>query len=181
LVGTNPKAMARVKNNSFLKGASGKVGDLVLKSTRKSTFLTKTPSPPRKRSRLQKENSAKFREASEFWKGMLKIPEVKDYYKCKAMAQEQASAYVAAMQEYLRSPVELTEKMVLEKVRKPVAVNEPKTVRDDQDDQVEIIVTAANGDIVAQGFAVREDNQWKYIAPITGLQIVVLDPKNSAE
>jgi hypothetical protein len=168
--------MARVKDNSFLKGASGKVGDLVLKSTRRSTFLTKIPSPPRKRSRLQKENSAKFGVAGNFWKRMLKIPAVKDYYKHKAIAQEQVSAYVAAMQDYLRSPVPLTDEMVLEKVKEPIAVSEPKTV---YADRAEIIVTAANGDIVAQGFAVREDNQWKYIAPITGLQILVRDPKIS--
>jgi hypothetical protein len=103
------KIMARVKDNSFLKGASGKIGDLVLKSTRKSTFLTKVPSPPRKRSRLQKENSTKFGLAGEFWKGMLKNPEVKAYYKRKAIAQEQASAFTAAMRDYLRSPVVLTE------------------------------------------------------------------------
>jgi hypothetical protein len=171
--------MARVKSNIFLKGVSGKIGDdLVVKSTRKDTFLTKRPSPPRKRSRLQKKNSARFSEASEFWKIMLKIPEVKAYYKLKAMVQEQASAYTAAMQDYLRSPVQLTEKMVLEKVREPIVQDEPKTATKDQ---AEIIVTSANGDIIAQGFAVRENDQWKYVAPVTGLQIIVRDPKTSLQ
>lgn len=109
---------------------------------------------------------------------MLKIPEVKAYYKLKAMVQEQASAYTAAMQDYLKSPVQLTQKMVLEKVLEPIVADEPKTATKDQ---AEIIVTSANGDIIAQGFAVRENDQWKYVAPVTGLQVIVRDPKTSVE
>jgi hypothetical protein len=67
--------------------------------------------------------------------------------------------------------------MVLEKIKEPLNVNEPKVIHGDQ---MEVIVTAANGDIVAQGFVVREKDQWKYVAPITGLQIILRDPQKNA-
>lgn len=169
--------MARLKNDHFLRGASGRIGkSLMVKTVGKKTTVSKVPRPPRKRSQRQKENAAKFADIARAAKFVLNDPEIKAYYQRVAIKRGQASAYVAALKEHLETNVLPTTEVLLEKARQLVVVK--KSV-DTESSRAEIIVTTANGDIVAQGFAVREDNQWKYIAPITGLQIVVRDPKTS--
>lgn len=164
--------MASIPDNSFFKGVSGSLGQtVILKKYRKRTILSAMPRKPRKRSAAQKANSEKFKLAAKACKSILRDPEIKNYFGRKAAERGQASPYIAALKDYLCDPAIFSKEYILEQARKPMVIDEPKN---DGTMTMEIKVVTANGDVIAQGFAVQIDtSNWKYKAPITDLAVII--------
>ena len=164
--------MASIADNNILKGVSGALGrTIILKKYRKRTIVSGMPSRPRKRSAAQKKNAENFRIAAKYSRMILNDPDIKEFYKQKALEHGQNSAYIAALKDYLLHQTFVTKEYILEQARLPVTIAEPP---DDSEDIMEIKVVTTSGDIIAQGFAVRTDtDHWKYLAPFTGVEVTV--------
>ncbi len=94
--------MGTVKTNPFLKGLSGRHGNMILRSFNNKTFFSRLPSKPLKQSAHQKLNRNKFQLATDFAKQMMKNPEKKEYYSKKAKKLKLPNAYTAAIADYMR-------------------------------------------------------------------------------
>jgi hypothetical protein len=164
--------MATIELNPLIKGISGKIGrSIVAKQRGRTTLFTKRSSKPKKRSEQQERSSLKFRDASAFAKNAIKDPTIKAYYKRKASLMEKNNnAYTTCIKDFMETP-SLTFDQVLVEAKN--SLREMKTVTRDER-VLEVAVTSASGDIVAQGIAVQTSaGHWHYIAPITNLQVIV--------
>lgn len=97
--------MAKV-NNIILKGASGKIGGLIVRQTAHGTVLANAPRRPRKGKKLteaQAEVRDRFSSASTYARTQLKDPTMAALY-ASGVTSKRTSAYAVAMTDYLTSP-----------------------------------------------------------------------------
>ncbi|MEO5909351.1 MAG: hypothetical protein ABIP95_00615 [Pelobium sp.] len=94
--------MARVKNNIFLEGLSGKLYGLVFKTGKNGTFASKLPDRSNVQlSEKQKEGNQKFKEAVAYAKALLADPAQKATL--LARTPKGRKPYHQALSEYLKS------------------------------------------------------------------------------
>lgn len=157
--------MAIINDRSIVQGARGKVGkSLMLRTYGDQTILSKKPSARRKRTEKQKENAEKFKSANYAAKWAIRNPEIKAYFKRVAEATGKRDACTAAVSAFHKNPSLTTEQLLIE-ARKPFE----EKVR--KQNTLEILVTSANGDIIARGVATCTKDSWCYTAPVTGLRV----------
>lgn len=158
--------MAIINNRSIAQGASGGVGkSLMLRTYGDRTVLSKKPSRRRKRTEKQMENSLKFKAANQAAKWAIRNPEIKAYFKRVAESTGKRDACTAAVSAFHKNPL-LTTAQILIEARKPFEEKVQKQ------NTLQIKVTSANGDIIAQGVAIcTKDGRWCYTAPVTGLSV----------
>lgn len=160
--------MARVINNSFTSGISGKVGrDLLFKTWKNgNTYLYQRPKKPAKQSPQQKANRMKFQMAAFFAKSMMNDPLKKAEYWEKAKQLKLPNAYTAAITEYMRNP-EITQIELLD-----YQGNEGDEIKikvgkkDFEVETVEVLILDARGKVIESGKAERKNRRgdWIYSA-----------------
>lgn len=92
--------MARVPNNPILKGASGRMGNIVFKQYASGTFMTAAPDRSKvKLSKKQKKANSRFTEAVQYAQSVLKDPKKREAYEAKRIPGK--SVYHTALAEYL--------------------------------------------------------------------------------
>jgi hypothetical protein len=93
--------MARVKNNAVVKGFSGSLEDIVFKTYRYGTVISKRPNMSKvKRTRSQKQASENFMNAVEYARGVVASPALKKKYE-KESKKTGRSCYHLALSDYL--------------------------------------------------------------------------------
>ena len=98
--------MAIIKNNVLVEGLSGMFGrSIIFKQLRGKTVVSMYPSKPIAQSTKQKENRNRFRQASQWTKGILLDPDQKAYYQKRAKKLNLPNAYTAAITDYMRNAV----------------------------------------------------------------------------
>jgi len=98
--------MSKVKDNLVTTGLSGKLGkQIVFRQWCKSTFLAKAPvvSQSSVVSELAKEHRLLFKEAAVYAKKAMNDPALKQAYKSKCKARQ--NAYARAVEDFFDSPV----------------------------------------------------------------------------
>ncbi len=98
--------MARVINNSLLKGISGKLGETHVYKLQPNgdTVIANAAAKRRKISKKQKESSQRFKEASYYAKAKMADPVMKAEYQ-KGVTHNKSSPYRVALTDYLKAPV----------------------------------------------------------------------------
>ncbi|MBI3231990.1 MAG: hypothetical protein HYZ51_02835 [Candidatus Doudnabacteria bacterium] len=170
--------MGKVKENLLTKGFSGRIGDeIVFRQVGNRTLFAKRP---RKRTTIspnQQPQRELFRQAVLFAKTMLLDPLILADYKDRARLAGLASAYSAAMTDYLRAP-QISSistdyyKGAVGDVIWIIALDDFKLQK------VSVVIQKADGSMLEQGDAVLEEGRWKYVAtqaePLpAGLKVVV--------
>jgi hypothetical protein len=148
--------MAISKNNNFTRGLSGAVGGgMVFRTWNGKTYISTSPSKPKKQSAIQRENRMKFKMATFFAKTMMKDPVKKEEYKKLAKKMELPNAYTAAITEYMRKPEirEVELKAYSGKENQDIHVNVRK--KGFEVEVVEVIISDEKGNVVEQGKAVK--------------------------
>jgi hypothetical protein len=172
--------MAISKGNNFTRGLSGSVGGgMVFRTWNGRTYISTTPSKPKKQSLIQKENRLKFKMATHFAKAMMKDPLKKEEYKKLAKKMKLPNAYTAAITEYMRKPEirEVDLKAYSGKENQEISVDVRK--KGFEIEVVEVIISDDKGNLVEQGKAVRgviKDwiyNTTKTIENYENLQIII--------
>jgi hypothetical protein len=148
--------MAISRDNNFTRGLSGSVGGgMVFRSWNGKTYISTSPSKPKKQSPIQKENRLKFKMATHFAKKMMSDPAKKEEYKKLAKKMKLPNAYTAAITEYMRKPeireVELG--AYSGKENQEIAVNVRK--KGFEIEVVEVIISDEKGNLIEQGKAER--------------------------
>jgi hypothetical protein len=93
--------MARIKNNPLVNGFSGKLGDIIFKSYRYGTVISRCPDMSKvKRTRQQKKNSNRFTEAVEYARSVVASPTLKEGYEKKAKKTGR-TIYHLALSDYM--------------------------------------------------------------------------------
>jgi len=95
--------MARVKDNIIVKGLSGRIDNLVIKTYSYGTVVSKMPDRSKvKLSQKQKKANKRFQEAVFFAKSVLADPSKQKPY--KKLVKKGKSLYHAALSDFLRRP-----------------------------------------------------------------------------
>jgi hypothetical protein len=92
--------MAEVNQNIFLRGLKGRLGEFVLRQYKGKTIVCRYPVMPESRSRKQKANSQRFREAVAFAREVMADPERKAAYQKEVKRKQSVFHYVVGV--YLR-------------------------------------------------------------------------------
>jgi hypothetical protein len=164
--------MAISKNNVLTRGASGMIGgNIVFRSWNGKTYISSSPSKPKKQSAVQKENRLKFKMATNFAKHMLKDPVKKEEYRKLAKKMKLPNAYTAAITEYMRKPeireVELG--AYSGKENQDININAKK--KGFEIEVVEVIISDEKGNVIEQGKAFKgEITDWTYKTTKTAAQ-----------
>jgi len=97
--------MAKVKNNQFVKGVSGKLGeDLVYRQVGNETIITRRAVLTGVATARQSSQRIKFAEATQFASAAVSHPQTSVDYKLMAEVQGLKSAYLAAVTDFLTEP-----------------------------------------------------------------------------
>jgi len=150
--------MAEVRNNIFVRGLSGSVGDqFVVKLDRNGrTIISNTPTfeKNRKFSEGQLEQQERFRDAAEYAKGA----QTQQVYVDKAESMGR-TPYNVAMADFLHTP-EILELDVAAWHGEVGQVIRIKVMDDVKVTQVNLVITDSAGVVLEQGAAVQGENRW---------------------
>jgi hypothetical protein len=148
--------MAISRNNNFTRGLSGTIGgDMVFRTWNGRTYISTSPSKPKKQSPIQKENRLKFKLATFYAKKMMNDPMRKEEYRKLAKKMKLPNAYTAAITEYMRKP-EISEvdlKSYSGRENQEINVNVRK--KGFEVEVVEVIISDEKGNVVEQGKAIK--------------------------
>ena len=164
--------MGSVKDNLLTKGFSGRIGDeIVFRQVGKRTLVAKRP----RRSTLltpgQEAQRELFRKAVTFAKTMMLNPEVKADYEVRARLAGLASAYSAAVTDYLKVP-QLSSidsdyyQGAVGDVIWVIALDDFKLQR------VTVAIERADGSVLESGEAELSNGRWKYEATQANASVV---------
>jgi hypothetical protein len=97
--------MAQVKNNQVTKGVSGKFGeDIVFRQFGKRTIFGARPRKATTISERMKAHRERFKKATKYAKAKMSDPAAKAEYEALAKQREIASAFAAAVGDFLKAP-----------------------------------------------------------------------------
>ncbi len=155
--------MARVKSNIVIEGLSGSLGNkIVFRQSGGQTIVavmpTQSSKPPTEEQQQQRQ---KFGRANRYARQAMKNAVLKEAYQQEA--KDNQTAFNVAMADYLNSPVvaDLNVGAYSGAKDSPVSI----TVTDDHMVAVvEVVIYAANGNVLEQGNAELDDNgvDWVY-------------------
>lgn len=150
--------MAKVRNNIFVRGLSGSVGDQFVVKQDKSgrTIISNVPTFNENRtfSESQLGQQEKFREAVEY----AKEAKTQQVYVDKA-EDTSRTPYNVAMADFFHAP-EILELDVAAWHGEVGQVIRIKAMDDVQVTQVNVVITSSTGTVLEQGAAVQSDNRW---------------------
>jgi hypothetical protein len=156
--------MAKIKNNLFLKGASGTIGDQVTyRQMGDETVVSAKPvmDPNRKPTEKQTEHRGKFSDAAAYATEALESEELKAEY--AKTAPRGKSAYNMAVSDYFNAPV----------VKKISLANNVVSVLAKDDFRVaslQVSILSAGGEVLEEGEAVPNSvnrEKWTYTTSLT--------------
>ena len=150
--------MAKVRNNIFVRGLSGSVGDqFVMKQDRNGrTIISNSPTFKENRefTEAQLGQQEKFREAVEY----AKEAQTQQIYINKS-AEAARTPYNVAMADFFHAP-EILELDVAAWNGAVGQVIRIKVMDDVKVTQVNVVITDGTGAVLEQGAAVQSDNRW---------------------
>lgn len=169
--------MGKVKENLLTKGFSGRIGDeIVFRQVKNRTLFAKRP----RRSTIVSPNQLPQRElfskAVVFAKTMLLDPLIRADYQNRAKLGGLASAYSAAVTDYLKAPkINSIDtdyyKGAVGDVIWIIALDDFKL------QTVTVTLQAPDGSVIESGAAVLEEGRWKFIATqataLVGVKVTV--------
>jgi hypothetical protein len=148
--------MAISKDNNFTRGLSGTVGGgMVFRTWNGKTYISTSPSKPKKQSPVQKENRLKFKMATHFAKKMMADPVKKEEYRKLAKKMKLPNAYTAAITEYMRKPEIREVELKAYSGRENQEINVNVRKKGFEVEVVEVIISDEKGNVVEQGKAVK--------------------------
>lgn len=156
--------MGIVKQNLLTKGFSGKIGDeIVFRQIGSATHFAKRP---RKREVLtpgQAAHQEVFRAAIYYAKAILLDPAAKAAYETWAQSTNLKSAQIAAVTDYLKQPK--IARVHSDSYQGAIG-NVIFIVGEDHHKlyKVEVTIKRADGTVVETGEAIRQEQDWKYVA-----------------
>jgi hypothetical protein len=172
--------MAISRDNNFTRGLSGSVGGgMVFRTWNGRTYISTSPSKPKKQSPIQKENRLKFKMATHFAKKMMNDPAKKEEYKKLAKKMKLPNAYTAAITEYMRKPEIREVELSAYSGRENQEIGVDVRKKGFEIEVVEVIISDEKGNLVEQGKAVRgRIMNWTYTTTKTvenyeTLQIII--------
>lgn len=154
--------MGKVKENLLTKGFSGKIGDeIVFRQVGNRTLFAKRP-----RRRIGSTSTPQrdlFAKAVVFAKTMLLDPAIRADYQNRAKLAGLASAYSAAVTDYLKAPkINSIDtdyyKGAVGDVIWIIALDDFKL------QSMTITLQRADGSVIESGLAILEEGRWKYVA-----------------
>ena len=150
--------MAKVRNNIFVRGLSGSVGDQFVVKQNKNGRTIISNSPTFKENRefteAQREQQERFREAVEY----AKEAKAQQIYIDKSTV-EARTPYNVAMADFFHAP-EILELDVTAWNGAVGQVIRIKVMDDVKVTQVNVVITDGTGAVLEQGAAVQSDNRW---------------------
>jgi hypothetical protein len=176
--------MANIKENLLTEGFSGKVGkQMVFHQVRNRTIVTGRAKKSTVLTERMKAQRERFKKASEYAKAQLQEPVAKAEYELLAKQLNLPSAYVAALADFLKSPV--IENITAEGYTgQPGATISVSTADNYKVTGVKISILQVDGTVVENGDAVNTPGQvsWTYVTtannatlPGTKIKAVALD------
>jgi hypothetical protein len=168
--------MGKVKENLLTKGFSGRIGDeIVFRQVKNRTLFAKRPRKSTIITPNQVSQRELFAKAVVFAKTMLLDPAIRADYQNRARQAGLASAYSAALTDYLKAPkINAIDtdyyKGAVGDVIWIVALDDFKIQR------LTVTIQRDNGSVIENGVAVLEAGRWKYVAtqPIAEAGISVI-------
>lgn len=170
--------MGKVKENLLTKGFSGRIGDeIVFRQVGNRTLFAKRP---RKRTSIAPSQQAQrdfFSKAVVFAKTMLLDPLIRADYQNRAKLAGLASAYSAAVTDYLKAPkINSIDtdyyKGAVGDIIWIIALDDFKL------QSMTVTLQRADGSVIESGAAVLQEGRWKYIATqanaIAGTKVLVV-------
>lgn len=150
--------MAKVRNNIFVRGLSGSVGDQFVVKQNKNGRTIISNSPTFKENRefteAQREQQEKFREAVEY----AKEAKAQQIYIDKS-AETARTPYNVAMADFFHGP-EILELDVEAWNGEVGQILRVKVMDDVKVTQVNVVITDGAGVVLEQGPAIQSDNRW---------------------
>lgn len=156
--------MAKVKNNQFIKGASGKLGDdLVYRQVGNETIITKRALITGAPSARQSSQRSRFGEATQFASVAIEHPETSVEYKLMAEVQGLKSAYLAAVTDFLTEP-EISTVYTSKYAGKigDLIIIKPKHLF--KITALTVTILNPDGSVLESGAAVANELKWRYTA-----------------
>jgi hypothetical protein len=150
--------MAKVRNNIFVRGLSGSVGDqFVVKQDRNGrTIISNSPTFKENRefTEAQRQQQEKFREAAEY----AKEAKTQQIYVDKS-AETARTPYNVAMADFFHGP-EILELDLDAWDGEVGQILRIKVMDDVKVTQVNVVITDGTGVVLEQGPAIQSDNRW---------------------
>jgi hypothetical protein len=157
--------MANIKENLLTEGFSGKVGkQMVFRQVGNRTIVTGRAKKSTVLTERMKAQRVRFKEASRFAKAKMLDPIAKAEYELLAKQLNLPSAYVAAMGDYLKSPV--IDKITAEGYAgQPGATITVSTADNFKVTGVKVSILQIDGTVVENGDAVNTpgETSWTYV------------------
>lgn len=155
--------MGKVKENLLTKGFSGKIGDeIVFRQVGNRTMVAKRPRKSTIVSPKQQPQRDLFAKAVVFAKTMLLDPAIRADYQNRAKLAGLASAYSAAVTDYLKAPkINSIDtdyyKGAVGDVIWIIALDDFKL------QSMTVTLQRADGSVIESGLAILEEGRWKYV------------------
>jgi hypothetical protein len=163
--------MAQVKNNQFVKGVSGRLGeDLVYRQVGDQTIVTKrgviTGAPTARQSAIRN----RFAEATQFASVAIEHPATSVEYKLMAEVQGLKSAYIAAVADFLTEP-EISTVYTSRYMGKigDVIIIKPKHLY--KIVALTVTILKPDGSVLETGAAVANELKWRYTATVNNANV----------
>jgi hypothetical protein len=163
--------MAKVKNNQFVKGISGKLGDdLVYRQVDNQTIITKrgviTGAPTSRQSTIRN----RFAQATQFASVAIEHPETSVQYKLMAEVQGLKSAYLAAVTDFLTEP-EISSVLTSEYKGRigDMIIIKPKHLY--KITALTVTIFKPDGSVLETGAAIAHELMWRYTTTVANANV----------
>lgn len=156
--------MTKIKNNPLLKGASGKLGDvIVFRQVRGGVVMANKPKQPTSFTEKQVVARTKFQRATSYAKRQMLNPETKAMY-ATGVNDSKISAYLVALTDYIKAP-EIQDVSATGYTGAIGQTVEITATDDFRIKSVQVSITSAAGVLVESGEAVLQPDspdKWTY-------------------
>jgi hypothetical protein len=149
--------MGIVHINTFTKGFSGSVGNIVFRQLRGKTVFSGKPRKQKKQSEQQRENRSRFKAAAYWAKAQMRDPDRKAYYLRKAKKLKLPNAYTAAVSDYMRKGEikEIDTRHYKGKAGDVIKLKIQK--RDFAINNVDVMLFSADGNLIESAIATKKE------------------------
>jgi hypothetical protein len=165
--------MALVKHNQVTKGVSGKFGDdIVFKQLGKRTIFSARPRKATVVSEKMKAHRERFKKATRYAKSSLADPLLKAEYEAIAREREIASAFAAAVGDYLKAPEisSITTDTYTGQVGGIISIEASDALKLTA---VKVTISQNDGTVLESGDATLTQgaHEWKYVSTVSNASL----------